>query len=184
VSETSVRSARDPLAAPAGWAPLDAHPVGAVIAQYATRSFVANDPEGDRLHVRYAQRALTPDERTRATAAEPAALLARAWFGPKAEGPPGHAHGGSMAAVLDEAMGLAVWLAHRAAVAAHLETDFRHPIPLGSTVTVETAVGPVEGSGKARATARLVGDDGTVYAEGSALFVLLAARHAFAGGGA
>jgi len=174
----------DTLIAPSGWRPLDAHPVGAVIAQYATRSFVANDPTGDRLRVRYAVRELLRAESSHATAAAPAALLARVWFGPKAEGPPGHAHGGSMAAVLDEAMGLAVWLAHRAAVAAHLETDFRHPIPLGSTVTAHTTVGPVEGSGKARATARLVGDDGTVYAEGSAVFVLLASRHAFAGGGA
>jgi acyl-coenzyme A thioesterase PaaI-like protein len=89
-----------------------------------------------------------------------------------------------MAAALDEAMGLAVWLAHRPAVAAHLETDFRRPIPLGSTVTAETTVGPAEGSGKAAASARLVGDDGTVYAEGSALFVLIAPRHGFTGGGA
>lgn len=170
--------------APPGWLPLDAHPVGAVIARYATRSFVANDPTGDRLRVRYAQRLMAPDEAAHATAAAPAALMARVWFGPKAEGPPGHAHGGSMAAVLDEAMGLAVWLAHRAAVAAHLETDFRRPIPLGATLTIETRVGPAEGSGKARVTGRLVADDGTVHAEGSALFVLLSARHGFAGGGA
>ena len=172
------------LDTPPGWLPLDAHPVGTVIARYATRSFVANDPFGDRLRVRYFHRAFAPDAASRATAEQPAALVARVWFGPRAEGPPGHAHGGSMAAVLDEAMGLAVWLAHRPAVAAHLETDFRKPIPLGSTITVETAVGPAEGSGKARATSRLVGDDGTVYAEGNALFVLLAARHGFAGGGA
>jgi acyl-coenzyme A thioesterase PaaI-like protein len=160
---------------PAGWRALDTHPVGAVIAQFVGRSYVAGDPDGDRLRVRYFWRA---------TDARPAALAARAWFGPRAEGPPGHAHGGAMASVLDEAMGLAVWLAHRPAVAAHLETDFRKPIPLGTTVTAETTVGPAEGSGKASATARLVGDDGTVYAEGSALFVLLAARHGFTGGGA
>jgi acyl-coenzyme A thioesterase PaaI-like protein len=171
---------------PAGWLPLDAHPVGQVIARYAARSFVANDPTGDRLRVRYLLRPLDDDAQAtaHATAERPVALLARAWFGPKAEGPPGYAHGGAMAAVLDEAMGLAVWLAHRAAVAAHLETDFRRPIPLGATVSVETAVGPVEGSGKARATARLLGDDGTLHAEGSALFVLVAARHGFTGGGA
>jgi acyl-coenzyme A thioesterase PaaI-like protein len=163
------------LDAPAGWRALVTHPVGAVIAQFLDRSYVAGDPDGDRLRVRYFWRA---------SAGEPAALAARAWFGPRAEGPPGHAHGGAMASVLDEAMGLAVWLAHRPAVAAHLETDFRKPIPLGSTVTAETTVGPAEGSGKAAATARLVGDDGTVYAEGSALFVLLAARHEFVGGGA
>ena len=165
------------------WLPLDAHPVGRTIAAFAARSFVTNDPHGDRLRVRYeAQHAAVPH----ASAAAPAALRAEVWFGPRTEGPPGHAHGGSVAAVLDEAMGLAVWLAHRAAVAAHLETDFRQPIPLGSVVTVETAVGPAEGSGKAQATARLVGDDGAVYAEGRALFVLLGERHAdrFAGGGA
>ena len=160
---------------PAGWRPLATHPVGAVIAQFVGRSYVAGEPEGDRLRVRYFWRAAD---------ARPPALAARAWFGPRAEGPPGHAHGGAMASVLDEAMGLAVWLAHRPAVAAHLETDFRKPIPLGSTVTAETTVGPAEGSGKASATARLVGDDGTVYAEGSALFVLIAPRHGFTGGGA
>jgi len=167
---------------PAGWLPLDTHPVGQVIARYAARSFVANDPTGDRLRVRYLLRPL--DDGAPATAERPVALLARAWFGPKAEGPPGYAHGGAMAAVLDEAMGLAVWLAHRAAVAAHLETDFRRPIPLGATMTVETDVGPAEGTGKARVTARLVADDGTLHAEGSALFVLVAPKHGFTGGGA
>ncbi|AHG89594.1 thioesterase superfamily protein [Gemmatirosa kalamazoonensis] len=182
--EAEVREPGDALAAPAGWRPLATHPVGAIIAHYAERSFVAGDPTGQGIRVRYAWRAMSPDEACVVTAAEPAALAARAWFGARAEGPPGHAHGGSMAAVLDEAMGLAVWLAHRAAVAAHLETDFRRPIPLGTTVTAETTVGPAEGTGKARATARLVGDDGTVFAEGSALFVLLGPRHTFAGGGA
>lgn len=169
---------------PAGWQPLEAHRVGAVIARIARRSFVAGEPEGDALRVRYEVRAAAGEMMPHATAAAPAELRARVWFGPRAEGPPGHAHGGSMAAVLDEAMGLAVWLAHRAAVAARLETDFRRPIPLGTTATVETSAGPSEGSGKARVTGRIVGDDGTVYAEGSALFVLLAERHGFAGGGA
>jgi acyl-coenzyme A thioesterase PaaI-like protein len=167
-----------------GWIELDAHPVGAVIARFARRSFVAGDPHGERIRVRYLVRPSTADEMPHASAQRPAALRALAWFGPRAEGPPGHAHGGAMASVLDEAMGLAVWLAHRAAVAAHLETDFRRPIPLGATVAVETDVGPVEGSGRARATARIVAEDGTVYADGSAVFVLLAARHGFAGGGA
>ena len=168
------------------WIPLAEHPVGAVIARYATRSFVARDPEGPGLRVRYEVRPLGPDAPGDATSPYPAELRAWATFGPHTEGPPGHAHGGSMAAVLDEAMGLAVWLAHRTAVAAHLEADFRRPIPLGTTVAVTTAVGPAEGSGKARVTARLLGDDGTVYAEGSALFVLLGERHVerFSGGGA
>ena len=164
------------------WLPLDAHPVGRTIAAFAARSFVTNDPHGDRLRVRYEAR---PAAVPHASADAPAALRAEVWFGPRTEGPPGHAHGGSVAAVLDEAMGLAVWLAHRPAVAAHLEVDFRHPVPLGTTAHVETKCGEADDR-KSAVTARLVGTDGTVYAESRGLFVLLAARHAgrFTGGGA
>ncbi len=171
-----------PAAVDDGWLPLDAHPVGRTIAAFAARSFVTNDPDGDRLRVRYEARAGAVPH---ATAEEPAALRAEVWFGPKAEGPPGHAHGGSVAAVLDEAMGLAVWLAHRAAVAAHIEVDFRNPVPLGLTARVETTPGASDGR-KSAVTARLVGPDGTVYGEATGIFVLLGARHAgtFRGGGA
>ena len=34
-------------------------------------------------------------------------LVGRAWFGPETQGPPGHAHGGAVSAVLDEALGAA-----------------------------------------------------------------------------
>lgn len=175
-----------PSATPArvddAWLPLDAHPVGRTIAAFAARSFVTNDPEGDRLRVRYeACEATIPH----ASAETPAALRAEVWFGPKSEGPPGHAHGGAVAAVLDEAMGLAVWLAHRPAVAAHIEVDFRNPLPLGTTARLETAPGEADDR-KSAVTARLVGPDGTLYAESRGIFVLLAERHAgrFSGGGA
>jgi acyl-coenzyme A thioesterase PaaI-like protein len=168
------------------WLPLDVHPASAEIARYTHRSFVARDPNGEGIRVRYEVRSLGADERAHATAEHPAALRAEVSFGAHAEGPPGHAHGGAMAAVLDEAMGLAAWLAHRPAIAAHLETDFRRPIPLGTLVRIETAAGAAEGSGKTRVTGRLVGSDGTHYADGSALFVLLGERHRaqFSGGGA
>lgn len=171
-----------PAAVDDGWLPLDAHPVGRTIAAFAARSFVANDPHGDRLRIRYEVR---PDAVPHASAAEPAALRAEVWFGPRSEGPPGHAHGGSVAAVLDEAMGLAVWLAHRAAVAAHIEVDFRQPVPLGLTARVDTTPGAADDR-KSAVRARLVGPDGTVYGEATGIFVLLAERHAgrFRGGGA
>jgi acyl-coenzyme A thioesterase PaaI-like protein len=164
------------------WLPLDAHPVGRTIAAFAARSFVTNDPQGDRLRVRYEARPATVPH---ASAVAPAALRAEVWFGPRTEGPPGHAHGGSVAAVLDEAMGLAVWLAHRPAVAAHIEVDFRQPVPLGTTARVETEAGEADDR-KSAVAARLVGTDGTVYAESRGIFVLLAERHAgrFTGGGA
>lgn len=166
----------------ADWIPLDAHPVGQVIAAFAARSFVSGDPAGERLRVRYAVR---PGAFDGSTAPHPARLRAEVWFGPRAEGPPGHAHGGSVAAVLDEAMGLAVWLAHRPAVAAHLAIDFRAPVPSGTTARVETTPGAADAR-KGAATGRVVGADGTVYAEGRGVFVLLDARHGdrFRGGGA
>lgn len=123
------------------------------------RSFVSGEPEGERLRVRY-----YTDEHGR--------VAARAWFGPGAEGPPGHAHGGSIAAVLDEAMGIAVWMAGHPVVAARLETDFRRMLPLGTVTSVRTEVRSSEGR-KVRATARLHGPDGTLHAEGEAVFVHL-----------
>jgi len=47
------------------------------------------------------------------------------------QGPPGFVHGGASAAVLDEAMGLAIWQSGYRAVTANLMIDYRKPIPLG-----------------------------------------------------
>lgn len=47
------------------------------------------------------------------------------------QGPPDHVHGGASAAVLDEAMGAAVWVAGLQVVAARLEVDYKRPLPLG-----------------------------------------------------
>jgi acyl-coenzyme A thioesterase PaaI-like protein len=52
------------------------------------------------------------------------------------QGPPGCAHGGALAALLDEAMGVAVWGAGHTVAAVHLDVDYRLPVPLGETVTV------------------------------------------------
>ncbi len=142
-------SASPDLSPPSGWTLLDPVP---------QRSFVSGDPDGDRLRVRYYHRG--------------SELLARVWFGAEAEGPPGHAHGGAMAAVLDEAMGFAAWVAGHPVVAARLVTDFRRMLPLGTVYTVETEVGRVEGR-KVHVRGRIVGADETVHAEGEAIFVHL-----------
>ena len=157
------------------WLPLAEHPRGATIAAFAARSFLGRAGD-DRLTVRYLARGDGRDAR----------LRVEARFGPLAEGPPGHAHGGSTAAVLDEALGVAAWLAHRPAVAARLEVDFRAPVPLGASASVEPTLEALD-ERKARVRGRLVGDDGTVYAEALGVFVFLdQERHGgrFAGGGA
>lgn len=94
--------------------------------------FVSGDPDGDRFRVRYFR-----DGKQH--------LLARIWFGPEAEGPPGHAHGGSMAAVLDEVLGLAAWAAGYPIVVGNLNVSFRNLLPLGRVVTVESKIVSAEG---------------------------------------
>ena len=120
-----------------------------------TRSFVSSD-DGDAIRVRY----YAGDGRT----------WARAWFGPGAEGPPGHAHGGAMAALMDEAMGMAALATGRIVVAARIEVDFRAMVPLGERVTVEMTLGPAVGA-KNPVRAVLRRDDGQTACQATGLFV-------------
>ncbi len=92
-------------------------------------------------------------------------------FSEAQQGPPGHAHGGAVAAILDEAMGAAVWLGGHQSVAANLNVDFVSPIPLGVEVEVEAWVTEVDGrksSGKGR---MVLAAGGKVLAEATSLFV-------------
>ena len=50
------------------------------------------------------------------------------------QGAPGLAHGGVVAAAMDEAMGFLLWLLKTLAVTARIEVDFRRPVPVGSTL--------------------------------------------------
>jgi len=61
------------------------------------------------------------------------------------QGPPGFVHGGATAAVLDEAMGLAIWQAGYRAVTVNLMIDYRKPVPLGEPILIRAAM-----SGKAK----------------------------------
>lgn len=130
----------------------------------AEHSFVSGGPSGRRLRVAYFQR--PPDLR----------LFGRAWFGAETEGPPGHAHGGAVASVMDEALGAAAWAAGHAIVVAHLEVDFRTMVPLGTDATFETWVESVEGR-KVFTRGTLRGADDEVFAEGRALCIVLADAH-------
>ncbi len=94
--------------------------------------FVSGEPEGNRYRVAYYRN----DQQE---------LRARIWFGPETEGPPGASHGGAMAAVLDEVLGLAAWAAGYPIVVGNLNINFRNMLPLGEVVTVETSVISVQG---------------------------------------
>jgi acyl-coenzyme A thioesterase PaaI-like protein len=140
------------ITAPDGWEPVEPFQLE------AEGSFLTGD-EGQRLRVRYFLRA---DGR----------LVGRAWFGPATQGPPGFAHGGSMAAVLDEAMGAAAWLAGHTAVAAHLATNFRRMLPLGTDAYLEAWIDRVDGR-KVWTRGRLLDEHEVPFADAEALFVVL-----------
>lgn len=123
-------------------------------------SFVSGEPEGDRLRVAYFRRAAD------------GVLVGRAWFGPGAEGPPGHAHGGASAAVLDEAMGAAAWMEGLVVVAVHLEVDFHRMVPLGTDAWMEGRVESVDGR-KVVTSGRLHDAAGDDFATASGLFLTL-----------
>jgi hypothetical protein len=124
------------------------------------RSFVSGDPDGPRLRVAYFLR--DTDH----------AMVGRAWFGPLAEGPPRHAHGGAIAALLDEVMGAAAWLAGHRVVAAKIEVDFKRPVALGATATFVGSVTRVEGR-RVFMSGALTLPDGTVAATSSGLYVVV-----------
>lgn len=56
------------------------------------------------------------------------------------QGPPGHAHGGASAAILDEAMGLVVWAAGHKVAAVNLEINYRKPLPLNQLLTLKAHI--------------------------------------------
>ena len=130
----------------------------------ARESFVSGGPSTHRMRVAYFKRPGTPG------------LVGRAWFGPETQGPPGHVHGGAVAAVMDEALGAAAWAEGHAIVVAKLCVDFRTMVPLGTDATFESAVVHVHGR-KVTTRGRLCAPDGTVLAAGEALCVMLGAGH-------
>ena len=124
------------------------------------RSFVSGDIDGDRLRIWYF---LRDDD---------GMLCAKVWFGMGAEGPPGHAHGGSMAAVLDEAMGFAGWVAGHPVVAATITITFHHKLPLEKVLHVEAWVSNVENK-KIIAKGRIFDPETErVFTESEGLFIV------------
>ena len=74
------------------------------------------------------------------------------------QGPPGFAHGGVLAAALDEATALAAGEGTGGPITAHLELDFLAPAPIGAFVTLTAEVKREEG-GKLWVLARALAED-------------------------
>lgn len=86
------------------------------------------------------------------------------------EGPPGHAHGGSLATLVDEAMGASCWVQGHHVLAANLNVNYRAPVPLNIEVEVMGKVQHIEGR-KIHTVGRITLPDGTVAVESAGLFI-------------
>ena len=86
------------------------------------------------------------------------------------QGPPGLSHGGATTALLDEAMGAAIWYAGHRVAAVNLNVDFLHPVPLG--VEIEVTARILEREEKVvRAQGQLRLPDGELAVSGLGIFV-------------
>jgi acyl-coenzyme A thioesterase PaaI-like protein len=94
------------------------------------------------------------------------------------QGAPGLAHGGLLAAALDETLGSLNWLLQQPAVTARLETDFIRPVPVGSSVFIRGEVVGVAGRRVyMRAEGRLDARDGELALTAAAVFVAVPLEH-------
>ena len=116
--------------------------------------------EGDRVRIAYFRKPAEPQ------------LYAKAYFGIKTMGPPGHVHGGAMAATLDEAMGAVCWMNHHRVVAATITIKFLSMLKLETETILEATIDAVEGR-KVQTRASLTDLDGRTVAEGTGLFIIL-----------
>ena len=137
--------------AESGWEPVEPFP-------NVRETFLVAD--GERTRIAYYRK---PAEAT---------LYARAWFGARTLGPPGHVHGGAMAAVLDEAMGAAAWMNGHFVVAAEITIRFLGMLPLGTDTIVEASIEKVDGR-KVYVRATMKNPSGQIVTEGQGLFVIL-----------
>ena len=80
-----------------------------------------------------------------------------------------------MAAVLDDAMGIAAWMAGHMVVAAEIKVRFRSMLPLGTVARLEARVASVDGK-RVETLGQLLGQDGKPFATAEGLFIHLGAE--------
>jgi acyl-coenzyme A thioesterase PaaI-like protein len=98
-------------------------------------------------------------------------------FGPTQTGAPAFAHGGSIATMLDDAIGtLLVARLEQAGVTAKLETNYRRPVMLNEPMRIEAWIEKREGR-KVWSRAELRDLEGDLFSDAIGLFVLVEAEH-------
>ncbi|XP_073341715.1 acyl-coenzyme A thioesterase THEM4 isoform X2 [Pagrus major] len=98
------------------------------------------------------------------------------------EGPPGHVHGGAIATMIDTVTGTHATILSGPVMTANLNISYRSPIPLGSTVLLESTLDKKEGR-KTFIICKVTSTDGSkVHTETTALFVSINIGHLLLGG--
>src|SRR2546423_10679436 len=88
----------------------------------------------------------------------------------KYQGPPGHAHGGIIATILDEAMGKVNKLRSVVGLTSSMAIEFLKPVPLGKTLLVEGLERDVQGRRHFN-VAEIRDQDDTVLARSQGVFI-------------
>ena len=93
------------------------------------------------------------------------------------QGAPGLAHGGLLAAAIDEAMGHVNWLIGVPAVTGRLETTFLRPVPVGSSLHLDARAVAVAGRRVFMTAEARLGEDGPVAVSAESVFVQVPLEH-------
>ena len=86
------------------------------------------------------------------------------------QGPPGNAHGGASAAILDEAMGAAVWRSGFNVAVVNLEINYKQPLPLHQPLKLEARFSEQKDR-KIYATGEIRLPDGSIAVSGTGIYV-------------
>lgn len=100
------------------------------------------------------------------------------------EGPPGHVHGGAIATMIDTVTGThaTILSGPGPVMTANLNINYRSPVPLGSTVLIESCLDKKEGR-KTFITCRVTSTDGSkLHTDTTALFLSINFSHLVMGG--
>ncbi|XP_071325771.1 acyl-coenzyme A thioesterase THEM4 isoform X1 [Trachinotus anak] len=98
------------------------------------------------------------------------------------EGPPGHVHGGAIATMIDTVTGTHATILSGPVMTANLNVNYRSPIPLGSTVLIESTLDTQEGR-KIFISCKVTSNNGSkLHTEATALFLSINVSHLLGGG--
>ena len=124
-----------------------------------------NNPQGMHLNFAY------DEERDR--------FVCRFRLGKRYTGPPGHAHGGIIATILDEAMGKVNKLRHVIALTSQITVDYLKPVPLNKPLRVESREVRVRGRQHIN-MAEILNSKDEVLARSRGLFIAIDPQKMFA----